>query len=63
MRDIPILFEDKAKCTGCAACFNACTSGAIRMIEDNEGFEYPEIDEKLCIRCMRCIKAAPCQSK
>ena len=50
MRDIPILFEDKAKCTGCAACFNACTSGAIRMIEDNEGFEYPEIDEKLCIR-------------
>lgn len=25
------------------------------MIEDEEGFEYPQIDENKCVRCYQCI--------
>ena len=63
MRELPVLFKEKSLCTGCAACFNACASNAIRMVEDSEGFEYPEIDEKIYIRCLKCLKAAPCRNE
>ena len=26
------------------------------MVEDEEGFEYPQIDESKCVRCYQCIK-------
>lgn len=29
------------------------------MIEDEEGFEYPQIKEEKCIRCYQCIKVCP----
>ena len=32
---------------------------AISMIEDEEGFEYPQIDEKKCIKCYQCLKVCP----
>ena len=35
----------KAKCCGCTACANVCPRGAIKMIEDEEGFKYPYIDK------------------
>lgn len=25
------------------------------MVEDEEGFEYPQIDESKCVRCYQCI--------
>ncbi len=43
---IPTLFEQKALCCGCSACFSICPKDAIQMVEDIEGFAYPEIDEK-----------------
>ena len=29
------------------------------MLEDEEGFEYPQIDENKCVRCYQCIKVCP----
>lgn len=44
----------KENCNGCGTCELVCPVGAIKMIEDNEGFLYPEIDEKKCIKCNKC---------
>ncbi len=54
MKELPILFKNKSECSGCSACFNICPAGAICMQEDNEGFEYPVIDDEKCIRCYKC---------
>lgn len=56
---IPILFEEKKDCCGCAACYSICPCNAISMIEDEEGFDYPFIDAKSCLRCGLCIKVCP----
>ena len=29
------------------------------MVEDEEGFEYPQIDETRCVRCRQCVKVCP----
>lgn len=29
------------------------------MVEDEEGFEYPVIDQEICIKCLQCIKVCP----
>ena len=50
---------DKSKCTGCFACYNICPKNAIEMIEDENGFLYPEIDNKKCINCGLCKKVCP----
>ena len=40
------ILENMNDCTGCNACFNACPKYAINMISNDEGFWYPQIDEK-----------------
>lgn len=62
-RPIPTLFERKAECCGCTACYAICPKSAISMEEDEEGFEYPHIREDKCIRCYRCIKVCPIKNK
>lgn len=54
-----VLFNDKRECCGCSACTNICPNGAIKMIPDSEGFEYPTIDETTCINCGLCSKVCP----
>ncbi len=49
----------KEKCTGCAACYNVCPVGAIKMAEDSEGFFSPLIDEQVCTKCGLCLKICP----
>ena len=49
----------KEKCTGCAACYNICPVGAIKMAEDSEGFFSPLIDEQVCTKCGLCLKVCP----
>lgn len=44
-REIPVLYKRKEECCGCTACYAICPKEAISMIEDEEGFEYPQIDE------------------
>ena len=50
---------ERIKCTGCSACFNICSKHAIRMLEDQHGFVYPQIDSTLCIDCGLCKKICP----
>ena len=52
----------KAVCCGCGACYSICPKNAISMKFDEEGFEYPVIDEKLCINCKACSKVCPVQN-
>ena len=58
-KTIPILYEKKENCSGCTACYAICPKEAISMVEDEEGFEYPQIDESKCVRCYQCIKVCP----
>lgn len=54
-----ILFERKEECCGCTACFAVCPQKAIRMQEDEEGFDYPVIDVDKCVQCKMCIRVCP----
>lgn len=36
-----------------------CPKEAISMVEDEEGFEYPQIDECKCVGCCQCMKVCP----
>ena len=57
--EIPILYKSKEECCGCTACYAICHKSAIHMEEDEEGFEYPRINEDQCVRCHMCLKVCP----
>lgn len=50
---------NREKCTGCAACLNACNIKAISFEEDERGFLYPRIDNDICIQCGSCVSVCP----
>lgn len=47
----------KNTCNGCGVCALVCPKKCIKMVEDGEGFLYPEIDESQCIKCNKCRNA------
>lgn len=53
---------EKEKCTGCGACYNICPTKAINF-KLEEGFYYPNIDQKKCIDCGMCKKSCPVENK
>ena len=55
-----IEIRDKGKCCGCGVCYNICPKNAVIMVEDKEGFRYPEVDKEKCINCGLCKKVCPC---
>ncbi len=59
MNNKPVLFNEKSECCGCSACKSVCPFGCIRMIDDEMGFKYPEIDYGNCVGCMKCIRVCP----
>lgn len=50
---------EKNKCCGCGACLASCTHNALSMILDDEGFEYPKVNQKVCVDCGLCQKVCP----
>ena len=48
-KEMPILYKRKEECCGCTACYAICPKEAICMAEDEEGFEYPQINDDKCI--------------
>lgn len=46
-------------CTGCMACANVCAHQAIKVKQDEEGFDRPVIDEDLCVDCGLCKQVCP----
>lgn len=59
IKKIPVLYLRKEDCCGCTACYAICPQGAIKMLPDEKGFEYPHVDESKCIRCYICMKVCP----
>ncbi len=43
-------------CTGCRACEQICPKKSISIVENEEGFLYPQVDEKTCVDCGLCLK-------
>lgn len=54
-----IKITKKKKCNGCYSCINACPKNCIKMQIDDEGFEYPVVDEVKCVHCGICDKVCP----
>ncbi len=62
-KKVPILYDRKQECCGCTACYAICSQSAISMKPDEEGFEYPVIDEAKCIRCYQRIRVCPIKNQ
>ncbi len=58
-KKIPVLYERKEDCCGCTACYAICPKTAIRMEADEEGFDYPVINESICVCCGICLTVCP----
>lgn len=52
----------KERCVGCKSCEQSCPKHCISMVENNEGFWYPSVDEKSCIECKLCLKRCPVEN-
>lgn len=54
---------DKSSCCGCSACESKCPKNAITLMADDEGFEYPVVNDEQCVECGLCIAVCPIISK
>ena len=50
------VYISKEMCSGCKACIDICPTKAITMCKDEEGFEYPQINQEKCINCGKCSR-------
>lgn len=57
------VYDKKENCSGCTACQHSCPTGAITMVPDEEGFNYPFIQETKCIDCGLCRAVCPFQER
>jgi len=54
-----INITDKKNCSGCTACYNICPKNCIKMVQDEEGFDYPRVETASCVSCGLCEKVCP----
>ena len=52
-------FNKKEQCYSCSACYSICPKSAIKMIQNDEGFLNPKVEEENCIKCGLCEKVCP----
>jgi coenzyme F420-reducing hydrogenase beta subunit len=50
--------QEKKNCVGCTACYAICPVHCIKMVTDDEGFQYP-IASSECIECNKCKDVCP----
>lgn len=50
------IYLKKEDCCGCSACLTLCPVSAIEFYLDEEGFEYPQINQNICTDCGVCQK-------
>ncbi|MDR1722075.1 MAG: Coenzyme F420 hydrogenase/dehydrogenase, beta subunit C-terminal domain, partial [Methanobrevibacter sp.] len=55
--------KDKYNCSSCTTCVKRCPEEAIQMVQDDEGFSYPEIDKNKCKDCKTCHNVCPYNKK
>ena len=53
----------REKCIGCGVCKQICPCEAIEMIENDEGYIYPNIKLEKCIHCNKCRNTCPINKK
>ena len=58
-KSIPVLYLREEECCGCTACYAICPNQAIKMVSNEEGFEYPIIEKEKCISCQLCKSVCP----
>jgi NAD-dependent dihydropyrimidine dehydrogenase PreA subunit len=49
-----VIRVSKELCTGCGSCIDACSAGAIHLVD-----HVAEIDDTLCIACETCLETCP----
>ena len=54
-----LVSKEKNMCCGCSSCASSCPVKAIEIRKDEEGFDYPYIDENKCIKCNKCKLVCP----
>lgn len=54
-RSVLVLYEDDTWCRGYSSCCATFPNGAISAKPNHFGFAHSSIDERLCIRCGKCV--------
>ena len=54
MMDGQTVWVDVTRCTGCGACVEVCSAGAIDLVDGKA-----RVDEELCTGCGACVDACP----
>lgn len=54
-----IKIVEKKDCCGCSLCASVCPKNCISIIQDTEGFYYPQVNEDICINCGLCESKCP----
>lgn len=55
----PKVLDLAEHCCGCGACASVCPKHCIKMIPDDLGFMYPNVDVDRCVSCGACERACP----
>ena len=63
LRPKHVSVSNKTDCCGCSACQSVCPTNSILMKTDDEGFRYPEVEQKTCIDCGFCREACTFDSE
>ena len=61
--DTSRLFHNRNGCCACGACAAICPKGAITLQPDEDGVNYPRVNEEKCIHCDLCEKACAYQNQ